>query len=126
VDLADLDDLDRVDVARRAQHHEQHVAVAFYLGPLVCADRVLDGEAVQRELLRDRLDLLGRRAQEPDPAEAAAMVGALAQLRERPVQRARRGSSLAVDIDGVVDHGHAASVVAVRARRPGATLLRYA
>jgi hypothetical protein len=46
VHLADLHDLDGVDITRRAQHDELHLAVAFALRSLVGLDGVLHGEAV--------------------------------------------------------------------------------
>ena len=72
VHLAELDGLRLVDVAGRAQHAEQRVAVALELGPLMCVDRVLDRELVQGELARDLGELLAARAVEPDPRDAAA------------------------------------------------------
>ena len=45
VELAELDLLDVVEVAGGPQDHEQGVAVALELGPLVGDDRVLDGAA---------------------------------------------------------------------------------
>ena len=74
VDLAELDLLDVVEVARRAQDHEERVAVALELGPLVGDDGVLDGQLVQAELVGDR-----ERAA-PRPAGRA---------RSRPSRRAR-------------------------------------
>jgi hypothetical protein len=109
VHLAELHDLDGVDVACRSQHHEQDVAVALQLRSLVGVDGVLDGQAVQAELLGDGLDLLLARAQEADPAEAASPVGAPAELLEGVVERRGDGGTLAVDVDRVVDHGHAGS-----------------
>ena len=53
VHLTELDGLGFGDVARRSQHQEQRVAVAFELGALVCLYGVLDGELVQLELARD-------------------------------------------------------------------------
>ncbi len=44
--LADLHDLDRVDVPGRSQHHEHGAPVEFQLGPLVGVDGVLDSELV--------------------------------------------------------------------------------
>ena len=49
LDLTELDHLDRVDVASRLQHHEQRLAVHLELRPLVCVDRILDGELVEAE-----------------------------------------------------------------------------
>ena len=49
-DLAELDDLGRVDVAGGLQHDEDHLAVDLELRPLVGVDRVLDRERVQVEL----------------------------------------------------------------------------
>ena len=56
-DLADLDELVAVDVARGLEHDEQRVAaVDLELGALVGVDGVLDGQRVQLEVLPDRLD----------------------------------------------------------------------
>ena len=62
VELAEVDLLDVVHVGRRAQDHEERVAVALQLGSLVGNDRVLDRQLVQSELLGDRQELasLGR------------------------------------------------------------------
>lgn len=65
VQLAELDALVGLDVAGRAQHGEQHVAVALELGPLVCGDGVLDREVVDPELSRDRAHLPRVRAVQP-------------------------------------------------------------
>ncbi len=74
VDLAELDLLDVVEVAGGAQHHEQGVAVAFQLGPLVGDDGVLHRHLVQPELLRDGQELgLGRPVQ-PDPGHRARLL----------------------------------------------------
>ena len=47
VDLAGLDGVLLVDVPEGLEHDEQRVVVALDLGPLVGAERVLDGERVQ-------------------------------------------------------------------------------
>ena len=99
-------DLVVVDVAGRAEHDEQQVAVALQLGPLVGGDRVLDGEGVQPELLRDGLDLRLARAQQADPAEAVAARRAGPQLLERAVQRVGDLGAAAVHVDRVVDDRH--------------------
>ena len=57
-DLAGLDDLLGVDVARALEHDQQRLAVELHLRPLVGLDRVLDGQLMQVELARDRIELL--------------------------------------------------------------------
>jgi hypothetical protein len=61
MDLAELDRLGLVDVARGAQHYEECLAVPFELRPLVRRDGVVDGQAVQAELLGrgEQLDVRG-------------------------------------------------------------------
>ena len=86
VDLAELDLLDVVEVARRAQDDEQRVAVALELGSLVGDDRVLDRQLVQAELLGDVEQQRLRRPEEADPAIA---LGPLAQQPGRFDDRQR-------------------------------------
>ena len=94
VDLAELDLLGLVEVARRAQHDEQRVAVALQLGPLVGDDGVLDGELVELELGGQRGDLVLFRPVQPDPRHP---VGLSVQGGVRLRQRRRRGDAVAVD-----------------------------
>ena len=70
-DLAELDGLLRVEVARGLQDDEERVVVRLELGPLVGLDGVLDGELVELELAPHRLELLFGRLEEPDPPEGA-------------------------------------------------------
>jgi hypothetical protein len=56
--LAQLDHLHRVDVARRLQHHEDHLVVDLELRALVRMDRVLHGERMKAELAPQRVELL--------------------------------------------------------------------
>ena len=109
VDLTGLDDLHRVDVDTRPEHHEQDIAVALQLRALVGLDSVLDRQAVQVELLGDRVDLLRGRVHQPDPAEAVAAGRAGAQLHEGLVEGFRLHHPFAVNVDGVVDHRHGCS-----------------
>ena len=51
VDLAELDLLGVIEVARRSKDDEKRVPVALELRPLVSDDRVLDGELVELERL---------------------------------------------------------------------------
>jgi hypothetical protein len=74
VDLAELDLLDLVQVAGRPQDHEQGVAVALELGPLVGDDGVLDGQLVQAELLGHGQQLGLGRPEQPDPGHRARLV----------------------------------------------------
>jgi hypothetical protein len=85
VQLAEFHDLHRVDVARRAENHESGVSIALELGALVGVNCVLDGKRVQGELFGDRGDLLGGRAEHPDPAEARTGARAVPQHLERVV-----------------------------------------
>ena len=101
VDLAEVDLLDVVEVAGGAQHHEQGVAVAFQLGPLVGDDRVLDGQLVQPELLGHGQQLRLGRPVQPDPGHGVRLVAqALVGLGQR------RGAvdPPAVPVDGGGDH----------------------
>ena len=89
VDLAELHRLRFVQVARRPQHHEEHLAVALELGPLIGLDRVLDRQLVQVKLVGDQTELLLRRFAEIDTGEtasrAAGTPGLLQRRRLRPV-----------------------------------------
>ena len=58
-----------VDVPEGLQHHEERVVVPLDLGPLMCADRVLDGKRVQVVEVGDRLQLVAGRVVQPDPHE---------------------------------------------------------
>ena len=81
--LADLDELLRVDVARRLQHAEERVVVHLDLRPLGGVGIVLDGEWMEPEMRGDGVDDLGARVLQADPGEA---VGAAARLRKRRLQ----------------------------------------
>ena len=74
VDLAELDLLDGVDVARGPQHDEQGVAVALELRALVGDDRVLDGQLVQLELVGQRGQLVLVGAVQPDPGHGVVVL----------------------------------------------------
>ena len=74
MDLAELDLLGLVEVARRAQDDEQGVAVALELRPLVGDDGVLDGELVQLELRGERGDLVLVRPVEADPGHPVGLL----------------------------------------------------
>jgi hypothetical protein len=67
------------DVADGLEHHEQRVVVALQLGPLVGVHRVLDGELVQAEDVRDAGDLLG--------------VGLVQPIQTKPSPRRRTSAS---------------------------------
>ncbi len=77
--LAEVDLLGRVEIARRAQDHEQGVAVALQLGPLVRLHRVFHREWVQVELggQGEELGLSG--AGEADPRHAGRLLAQLAE-----------------------------------------------
>ena len=83
VDLAELDLLGLVEVARRAQHDEQGVVVAFELGPLVGDDGVLDGEGVEAELRGERRDFVLVGTVQADPGHAVGLLAEGAR-RSRP------------------------------------------
>jgi hypothetical protein len=100
VDLTELDLFGLVEVPGGTQDDEQRVVVAFDLGSLVGMDRVLDGEWMELELRRQRLDLSLLRAVEADPRHAVRM---LAKGFERLGQRGRRGDPVPADVDGAVD-----------------------
>ena len=69
-DLAELDLLALVDVARGAQHDERDAAlVGLDLRAQVEALRVLDGEVVQAERVLHARELLRRRLDHPEPHE---------------------------------------------------------
>jgi hypothetical protein len=88
--LAQLHDLDRIDVAGRPQDHERRFVIAFQLRSLVRVDGILDGQVVQIELLGNGVDLIGAGSQQPDPTEAAPAAWTAAQRLEGLIQR-RRG-----------------------------------
>jgi hypothetical protein len=118
-DLPGLDDLLaglRAAVADGLEHHEQRVVVALELGPLVGVHRVLDGQLVQPEDLRDPRDLLLGRLVQPDPHESVVPA---AYLGERAVVGEPSGQADAVDVDGAVDHvGRQRHVELRQQRRP--------
>ena len=109
-DLAGLDDLAGQQgrlvrhVVERLENQEQRFVVALEFGPLVSADRVLDGQRVHAERVADLLHLvLGGRVQS-DPGEgllaAELEFGHLGPGR-CVVERA--GQPCAVDVDTAVD-----------------------
>lgn len=89
-----------LDVADCFQHQEQRVVVAFQLGPLMCLQRVLDGQFVQAEGVRDALDLVGIGLVQTDPDETRVP---LAHLADRLGVRPAPGQPLAVDIHRAID-----------------------
>ena len=114
VQLAELDPLDVVEVARRAQHDEERLAVALELRALVALARVFDGERMQAELLGDGVELGIGRPVEADPREAAVLLARLEGLLEGR----RRGDARAVAVDRIVDDRHC-SESATRPGEPG-------
>jgi hypothetical protein len=98
-DLPDVDLLARVVVERGLQDQEEHVAVVLELRALVGRERVLDRELVQVELGTDRLELLRRRLEEPDPHERAGLLPRLAGV----VQRQRPGPAPPLLVDRALD-----------------------
>ena len=105
VHLAELDRLGLVQVAGGLQHQERHVAVALELRALMALERVLDGERVQVEHLRDLAHLVGVGPVQPHPGHAA--VGA--RLGEHLGGGAARDPA-AVPVHGGVDEGHEATL----------------
>jgi hypothetical protein len=100
VDLAELDRLLLLHVARRLEHHEKRLAVAFDLGPLVGLEGVLHRQLVQLELAGHGVELFPGRLVEPDPGETTIAVG-LVDLIERT-----GWAPAPVNVDGAVDdHG---------------------
>jgi hypothetical protein len=99
-ELADVDHLFRVDVARRLDHHVDRLPVGLQLRALMSPDGVLDRQLVQPELLGDRLEFSLTRLEDANPNE-----GAFSLLRgsPRPVQREIALSPLAVHISRTVD-----------------------
>lgn len=104
VDLAELDLLDVVEIAGRAQDDEQGVVVPLQLGALVGDDRVLDREFVEAELLGQRGELVVLGPVQPDPGDGLVVVveGAVA-LGER----GRRRDPVTVDVHRAVDQAGA-------------------
>ena len=74
MDLAELDALVVVDVARAAQHDEPVLVVLLDLRALMRLVRVLDGELVEVQLSREPVELLLGRVGDADPDEALAAV----------------------------------------------------
>ena len=72
-DLAELDRLLGIQVARGLEDEEERVAVDLELRPLVCLDRVLDRQLVQLELPAYGVELLRRRLVDADPDESVVM-----------------------------------------------------
>jgi hypothetical protein len=115
VDLADVDELLGVDVARGLEHEEQRVAVDVDLRPLVRVDGVLHGQRVQVEVAPDRLDDAGRRVVQPDPHEAVAAGG---RTRHRRLEIDAAALALAGVVQRAV-HDRRLDVVLRRARPRG-------
>ena len=111
-DLADLDELLAVDVARGLEHDEERVAaVDLELGALVGVDGVLDGQRVQLEVLAHRLDHARARVVQPDPHEAVlAGVG----LAQRGLELDAAAQPLAALVEAAVDDGRADLLLAQR------------
>ncbi len=71
MDLAELDLLLRVVVARGPEDDEKRIAVVLELWPLVGVLHVLERKLVQTERISDVLELLRARLLQPDPGEVA-------------------------------------------------------
>jgi hypothetical protein len=100
--LSDVDDLVRVDVTNRLEHHERDVAVNLQLGTLVGMKRILDSQRMQLKLGGQRIELRSRRLIHLDPHEPIwSTLGAL----QRSLQRQRTVLSDAVPIQRAV-HDH--------------------
>ena len=89
-DLVDVDHLFVVHVAGRLQHHEQVVAVALELRPLVGVDGVLDGEGVEVEGAGDVVELVRRGLVQTDPDEAATAPADAQRVLQGDERRAAR------------------------------------
>jgi hypothetical protein len=99
--LAELDHLGRVDVARGLQHEQQHVVEDLELRALMGLDRVLDGERVKLELALERVELLLGRLVQADPDEGVLLAAPVVRVLE--VNLAVEALSLLVD-RAVDDH----------------------
>src|SRR5207244_13350436 len=88
VQLAEVDLLGVVQVARGPQDDKQGVAVSFQLRPLMRDDRVLDSEFMQRELPRQKQQLLLGWPVETDPRHTARLVP------EHPIGAGQRSQSM--------------------------------
>lgn len=100
--LAELHGFRLVHVAGGPEHHEERLAVALDLGPLVGFDGVLDGERVQPELTSDRVELFLARLLEADPGHSASFAAGLVGLLQGMGFR----GPVAVDVKSAVyDHG---------------------
>ena len=80
VDLPELDLLGGIQVAGWPQDHEQGLAVALQLWPLVGLHGVLDGQLVELELLGYGGELLLGRPVETDPCHPALFAQGLVGL----------------------------------------------
>ncbi len=105
-DLTDLDDLTGggehlvgAVTHRLEDDEEQVVAVGLQLGALVRVHRVLDGERVQPELLRDLGEVVLAGIREPDPHEAATRP----HLCDGCRQRRRSVDAPALSVDRAAD-----------------------
>jgi hypothetical protein len=100
VHLTEFDGLALIDVPRRAQYQEHHVAIALQLGTLMSLDRILHRERVQIELLSDGIKLRRIRPAKTDPRDpVAAPAGGVQRC-----QALRRSDSLAITIDSAVNN----------------------
>ena len=89
-------------MARRAEHDEQGVVVAFELGALVCVDGVLDRKVVEPAPFGERVDLGVGGPVQADPGTAA---GSAVELGDGVGDRVHRGNALPVEVDGAVNNG---------------------
>ena len=117
VQFAEFDPFLVVDVAGRAQHHEQDVVEALELGALVPLEGVFDGQVVQAELCGDGAYFPLRGPVHADPGEAVVRLHDLVGL----VQRLRGRGPAAVHVDRVVDQCHRFSSCAGSSVAPGRT-----
>jgi hypothetical protein len=106
VDLPERNDLVVIDVSGGPQDDERHVAVLLDLRPLVRRDGVLDGERMQRELVRHGIHLVSVGPDESDPAERLLPFAGCLQLLDRAAERRRPGHTVTSRVDGVLDDGH--------------------
>ena len=130
VELAGVEPADRRVVDREVENGEEVAArgacrpgVDVDLRPLAAREDVLDVERVPAEAAREQLRLLGRRAEEMDPGDAAgaeAQRGAGARLDDRSPgapRRERMRGRLGTGTEGVGGRGHGPGMLPARRSR---------
>lgn len=100
VQLAEVDLLRVVEIARGAQDDEEGAAVALQLGPLMGLQGVLDGERVEVELRGEREQFVPAGAVQADPGEG---LGGGALLPEGLGERVMGADAASVAVEDGVD-----------------------